>query len=207
MHVLCIRIDAQAGAILAAYQPSITDLARDVARNRRTVTRDLNVLEGGGWVTRKRPPAELARRLHSRTQYALHIPASYPQARDTAPLGLGADSPEARDTAPLGLGAQSPEARGHTPRRSSGSSGSSDADLDVIIKAIWGKAGVTVTHEWAARVREQILGARDIRNPAAYLRQAIENAPADTYIPHDGPPKTLCERCGLPGHAKPDCPN
>lgn len=77
----------------------------------------------------------------------------------------------------------------------------------MIIKTIWEKTGVTVTHEWAARVREQIVGARDIRHPAAYLRQAIENAPADTYIPHDGPPRDRCERCGLPGHAKPECPN
>lgn len=75
------------------------------------------------------------------------------------------------------------------PHRSSGSSESSSADLDVIIKTIREKTGTTVTPEWADRVRGQVLGARDIRNSAAYLRRAIETAPRDTYIPARTPPK------------------
>jgi len=77
----------------------------------------------------------------------------------------------------------------------------------VIIKAIWEKAAVTVTADWAARVREQILGARDIRNPGAYLRRTITTAPRDTYVPAPTPPAARCERCGLPGHDKPECPH
>lgn len=77
----------------------------------------------------------------------------------------------------------------------------------MIIKAIWEKAGIEVTREWAARVREQILGARDIRNPGAYLRRAIEAAPRETYIPAITPPADLCKRCGLEGHTAGDCPN
>lgn len=206
MHVLCVRVDAQANAILAAYQPSLTELARDTGRDRRTIMRYLTVLERRGWVIRARPAAELARRLHHRTQYAMRIP-DYPQARDGTPPGLGTPRREAGGSTPPGLGTPSPEAGGTAPRRSSGSSGSSGADLDVIIKTICEKTGVTVSEAWAARVRDQILGARDIRNPGAYLRRAIESAPADTYIPVTVPSRELCERCGLAGHAKPVCPN
>ena len=77
----------------------------------------------------------------------------------------------------------------------------------MIIKTIWEKAGITVTHEWAARVREQILGARDIRNSAAYLRRAIDTAPRDTYVPTPAPPKDLCQRCGQSTHTTGQCPN
>jgi hypothetical protein len=205
-HVLCVRIDAQAGRILAAYQPSLTELARDTGRDRRTIMRYLTFLERRGWVTRARPKAELARRLHQRTQYAMRIP-DYPQARDTMPPGLGTERREASDAMPPGLGTGSPEAGGTMPHRSSGSSGSSDADLEVIIKTIWGKAGITVTHEWAERVREQILGARDIRNSAAYLKRAIETAPKETYTPTATPPRDLCKRCGAANHEEKTCPN
>ena len=203
IHVLCIRIDAETNTILAAYQPSLSDLARDIRRDRRTVMRYLNVAEQGGWIIRTRPTPDQARRLHRRTAYRIRIPDGYPQARDGMPPGLGTSSHRARDGMPPGLGAGSPEARGTAPRRSSRSSGSS---IDAIIKAICEKTGVTVTPEWAERVREQILGARDIAHPEAYLRRAIDAAPPETYIPHDTPAPT-CERCGLPGHQKPDCPN
>lgn len=205
-HVLCVRIDAQANAILAAYQPSLTDLARDTGRDRRTIMRYLTFLERRGWVIRARPPAELARRLHQRTRYAMRIPDD-PQARDAMPPELGTARRAASGAMPPELGTGPAQARDAMPRRSSGSSGSSDADLDLIIKTIWEKAAVTVTPEWAARVREQILGARDIRNPGAYLHRAITTAPRDTYIPAFTPPASLCSRCGLPGHVTAGCPH
>ena len=186
MHVLCIRLDAQAGVILSAYQPSLSDLARDTALHRRTVMRYLTGLEGRGWITRRRPPIELARRLHRRTSYGLQVPEGYPQARDGMPPGLGANGHLARDTAPPGLGAAPAGARGTAPHGSSESSGSSD--LDAIINAIKERDGVTVDRNWAARVREQILGARDVRHPAAYMRRAIRDAPPGTYSPAPQPP-------------------
>lgn len=192
--------------ILTAYQPSLTELARDTGRDRRSIMRYLAVLERRGWVVRARPPAELARRLHQRTQYAMQIPDS-PQARDTSPSGLGTGRPRASGTMPPGLGTASPQARGTAPHRSSVSSGSSAAEVDAVIKAIWEKTGQTVTAEWAERVRAQVLGARDnVRHPEAYLRRVIGDAPPDTYLPHDLPPRG-CQRCGQPGHQKPDCPN
>lgn len=177
VHVLCIRIDAETNTILDAYQPSLTDLAKDTARHRRTIQRYLNLLERAGWITRKRPLPHLARREHARTAYQIHMPA----ARDTLPPGARDITPWPGDTTPPGLGTGSAEARGTAPPRSSGSSGSSD---EVVAKAIWAKTGVTVSAEWAARVREQILGARDnVRHPAAYIRRVIADAPAHTYLP------------------------
>ncbi|SRR6266700_3240518 len=201
VHVLCVRIDAETNTILAAFQPSLTDLARDTGRHRRTIQRYLDVLETRGWITRRRPPPALARRQHARTAYGIRIPESSPQARDT--------TPRARDTMPPELGTASPEARGTTPPRSSGSSTSSAAQIEMIIKTICEKTGQTITPEWAGRVREQILGARDnVRHPEAYLRRAILEAPPDTYIPHGTPPPAgeRCERCRLPGHPKSECP-
>jgi hypothetical protein len=74
------------------------------------------------------------------------------------------------------------------------SSLSSGADLDVITKAIHERSGITITPEWAERVREQIIGARDIRRPEAYLRRVILGAPANTYVPADQPPRFSREK-------------
>jgi hypothetical protein len=185
MHVLCVRIDAETGKILAAYQPSLTDLARDTGHHRRTIIRYLAVLERRGWVIRTRPPVHLARRLHQRTQYTPRIPG-YPQARDGTPPGLETSGPRPRDITPRELGARSPQARGTTPRRSSGSSESSQTDA--VIKAICEMTGLTISSEWAERVRAQILGNRSVRHPEAYLREVIRNAPPGTYVEHIHPP-------------------
>lgn len=185
MHVLCVRVDAETNKILAAYQPSLTELARDTGRDRRTIMRYLAALESRGWVIRARPPIHLARQFHQRTQYALRIP-DYPQARDTLPPGLETPGPRPRVTRPRELGTRSPEARDTAPRRSSESSGSSQTDA--VIKAICEVTGLTVSSDWAERVRAQILGNRSVRHPEAYLRQVIRNAPPDTYVPHPPPP-------------------
>jgi hypothetical protein len=180
MHVLCVRIDAEAGLILPSYQPSLTDLARDTGRNRRTIMRYLDVLEYRGWVIRTRPATQLARQLHRRTQYALPFPPLYPQAANE----LGAPGSQARDTTAPGLGTPDPEARGVAAHRSSVSSGSSE-ELAAVTKAIADTTGVTVSSEWAERVRVQILGNRTVRHPQAYLRKVIRKAPPGTYLPPD----------------------
>lgn len=186
VHVLCVRIDAKAGVILPAYAPSLTDLARDTGRNRRTIMRYLNTLERSGWVTRTRPPVNLARQQKRRTAYRIQIPPDYPQARDST----SQTRPGASGGMPQRLGAGPKEARGGMPHRSSGSSTSSGAEIEAIIKAIYERAGITVTPEWAGRVLEQILGARDnIRRPEQYLRRVITAAPPGTYVPTQTPPR------------------
>lgn len=58
-----------------------------------------------------------------------------------------------------------------------------------MIEEIRTKTGTTVTAEWAARVAEQVLGARqDIRDRVAYLRTVIRAAPAGTYGQTPQPP-------------------
>jgi hypothetical protein len=189
VHVLCVRVDAETNTILAIYQPSLTDLARDTGRHRRTIQRYLNVLERAGWITRKRPLPHLARREHARTAYWLHIPEGSPQARDTTPPRARGTPPRARDTTPPELGTGSPEARGPVPPRSSGSSGSSARAAAVaVVEAIRDRTGQTISDDWAARVAGQILGGRDVRHAEAYLRRVIEGAPPGTYLPTPTPP-------------------
>lgn len=189
-HVLCTYIDQDAGVILPKWQPSLTQLARDTGYHRRTIMRYLNGLEDHAWVFRKRPAPADARAKHARTQYAVAIGRN-PQARDSVPPELETDVPRPGGTAPSELGTPSPASRGTAPHQSSRSSrSSSDDELDAVIDAIRARAGVTVTGEWAARVAEQILGARDrVRDPVAVLRAAIGRAPRDTYTPTPQPPK------------------
>jgi hypothetical protein len=190
MHVLCTYVDQDAGVILPKFQPSLSELARGTGRDRRTIMRYLNGLETWEWVTRARPAPADARKLHARTNYAIHIGRNPPQASDTKPPDLGAQASIARDTRPPELGAVSREARDTAPHRSSMSSRSTEDEIDAIIRAIKDRSGTTVTPEWGRRVRDQVLGARDnIRDPAAYARRVIMAAPPDTYRPTPTPPR------------------
>jgi hypothetical protein len=186
VHVLCVKVDAQTGAILSIYQPSLGDLARETGWSRRTVIRKLAVLEKQGWIIRDRPPPELARSRHLRTRYTLLIPN--PQARDSTPPGLAPDSPVPRDGTLPGLGPDQPEARDSPAPRSSVSSRSSQSELDAVIETIQKRDGKTVDHDWARRVLEQITGGREIRHAAAYVRRVILAAPPGTYSPTSQPP-------------------
>ena len=186
VHVLCVKIDAQAGAILAVYQPSLSDLARETGWSRRTVIRKLARLEKEGWIIRDRPPPELARSRHLRTRYTILIPN--PQARDSTLPGLAPGSPVPRDGTRPGLGPPEPEARDSAAPRSSVSSTSSESELDAIIETIKKRDGKTVDQVWARRVLEQITGGRQIRDQAAYVRRVILAAPPGTYSPTSQPP-------------------
>jgi DNA-binding transcriptional ArsR family regulator len=180
-HVLCVYIDAKAGVILPMFTPSLTQLARDTGLSRRTIMRHLAVAERKGWVIRKRPPPAKARKEHARTRYTIRIP-------DLGTAGLLASdikSPE--------LGTQDPEARDTMTHDSSRSSWSSDAEvIETIIDAIRQVSGTTVSADWAERVADQVLGARDTtiaRNPAAFARSAILKAPPTVYKPTPQPPR------------------
>lgn len=189
VHVLCTYVDAEAGVILSKFQPSITQLARDTGRNRRTIIRYLAVLERWEWITRKRPTKADQRKKHARTQYTVRIGKS-PQAGDITSPGLVTESPGASDGMSPELVTPRPEARGAMPHQSSRSSRSSTAEIEAVIEAIKGSTGKTVDERWAARVADQILGARDrVRDPAAVIHATIRRAPRDTYLPTPAPPR------------------
>lgn len=192
IHVLCTHVDEDAGVILPQFQPSLTKLASETGLHRRTIMRHLNGLERHGWVGRLRPSPADARTKHARTQYSVNIGRNPPpQAGDASSPELGTEGPVAGGTAPSELGAGNPVSRGGMPLRSSMSSKSSGGvEIEAVIEAIREKTGSTVTAEWAARVAEQVLGAReDIRDRVAYLRTVIRAAPADTYRQTPQPPR------------------
>lgn len=177
MHVLCTHIDAGTNTILPAFQPSLTQLAAESGRDRRTVERDLNVLERRGWVIRRRPSIHDARTKHARTNYTVRIP----EARDESPS-------DARGSKPRALGGGKRGAGGHGPLRSSAHLKSSADELHAIIEAIRARTGVEVDNAWAERVRDQVVGGRHVADASAYVSAAIARAPADTYVPTPQPP-------------------
>lgn len=128
MHVLCTKIDAEAHVILARYQPSHNQLARETGWNRSTVRRHLRTLEKEGWIIRLAPTKHDARTKHKRTSYLLLIP----ETGNTRP-GYPQDSggTRARGIAPRELGAHRSEARGTVPHKSSLSSRSGDEPTPV----------------------------------------------------------------------------
>lgn len=179
LHVLAMRLDKDSFTILPPYQPSLTDLARDMGCNRRTAMRRLTRVERAGWIQRDRPSLHDARTKHTRTKYTLRIPSYYLEARGNKARELGAENRQPGGDMPPELGAEKRGARDTLPRRSSESSPSSDGDLDVIITEIAKRTGRAVGKLAAARVRTEILtAARDtVGNTQAYLRTSIQREP------------------------------
>lgn len=60
------------------------------------------------------------------------------------------------------------------------------AFVHTIIETLRQETGRTVTPEWAARVRDQILGGRDVRRPLPYLIRALRERPRD-FLPASTP--------------------
>jgi len=197
MHVLATYVDQDAGGILPQFQPSLTQLARDTGLHRRTIMRHLTGLERLAWVTRQRPDPADARRKHARTHYAIHIGRSpqFPQAGDSMSPDLGTHDRLSRDDTRPELGTPRREARDPRPHQSSRSSRSTGGEIEAIIRAIRIRSGRTASRDWAERIRDQILGARDnIHDPIAYLTRVITTAPPDTYAPTPQPPRFTAEK-------------
>jgi hypothetical protein len=194
LHVLAMRLDKDRFVIRPPYQPSLTDLARDMGCNRRTAMRRLNRAEAAGWLVRDRPSLHDARIRHLRTQYTLCIPADILEllkAKGKIDPQLRAENPRAEGSKPPELGAPEPEAGGSMPRRSSESSGSSDSDLDAIITEIRNRTGRTIGRLGAARVRTELLdkASSTVRDPKAYLRTSIQREPDPSrWLPTPTPP-------------------
>ncbi|PSL02504.1 IclR-like helix-turn-helix domain-containing protein [Haloactinopolyspora alba] len=100
------------GVTPAGRAPSLTDIAAATGLDRSTVRRHLNRLEVGGWVNRRRPTVDDARKKAARTAYELATPGG------TVPLGLGAENTGPGGTVPPDLGAENTGPRGTVPLKS-----------------------------------------------------------------------------------------
>ncbi len=106
-RVLLSRTDDGGTTIPAKFMPSLADLAHDTGYGRRTVMRALDVLESGGWLSRRRD-LEAARKEGKPTSYRPKLPPSARaalEARATVTL-------DPRATVTLGLGPEGHQARG-----------------------------------------------------------------------------------------------
>lgn len=102
---LCALSSSNTAEIPEEFTPSLSRLASMTGLARSTVAEQLNVLETGGWVKRKRPPVAKARANGARTQYRLKVPKGspltglpHPETPDLASPPAGPPSP------PAGLG-------------------------------------------------------------------------------------------------------
>jgi hypothetical protein len=193
--VLCGRMMQGTTLIPREHSPSLTKLAAGTGWDRRTVMRYLNALEKAGWLIRHRPDPDKARREHARTNYTVLMPGlgtASAQARDTATRGLGASSAQARDSAAYGLGAGDPGARGRVPHSQTLSDQRTDQSgdlVDLVIKQLHDRTGVTVTREWAETTRDLLLARPGVRNPRAYIIRTITTDPhPERWLPTPEPP-------------------
>lgn len=193
--VLCGRMMQGSTLIPREHSPSLTKLAAGTGWDRRTIMRYLNALEKAGWLIRHRPDPDKARREHARTNYTVLMPGlgtSSAQARDTGTRGLGASSAQARDTAAYGLGAGNPGARGRVPHSQTLSDQRTDQSgdlVDLVIKQLLERTGITVTREWATGTRDLLLARPGIKNERAYLIRTITTDPhPERWLPTPVPP-------------------
>lgn len=188
---LATHLDRDTGLILPHWQPSISQLAREMGTDRRTASRRIRRAMAAGWLRRKPPTVHDARTKHARTHYTLQYPDGYTQARGTLPQQLGASDPLASGTMPPGLGADQPEARGTMPdgsprQEGSSANGGDAAELSQIAAAIRARSGKDVPLQWAAEVRGLIIAGRaGIRDRAAYCSRVIAAGTPEEYVPNE----------------------
>jgi DNA-binding MarR family transcriptional regulator len=192
---LATRMQQGSTLIPREYSPSLTVIAAATAWDRRTIMRQLNILEELGWLIRHRPDPYLARTRHARTAYTVTPPglgAETAQARDTLSRGLGAETAQARDTLSRGLGAGDPAARGRAPHNQTASDqpDQSGEDLiDVVVKQLLERTGTEVSREWAATTRDLLLARPGIKNPRAYIIRTVATDPRpERWLPTPQPP-------------------
>jgi hypothetical protein len=185
--LLCSYMSRGTANIPERYQPSLSALAAGSGYCRATVKNHLNRLERDGWLTRNRPPKWLAQTQHARTQYAVHVPHGYPQARPDDALGHGQEIATARPEASPELGHEIAVARPAASHSQKGESevrtGTtnvvlSDDDLCIIAKVeMRARAGREIDDGHAAEIVRLVLDGRPVRNRGAYLRRAIREDP------------------------------
>lgn len=164
--MLCTYLDADSTRLPYKFSPSITGLTRATGWSRRTVTRWLEWLECEGWLVRLRPTKEQQRKEHMRTAYSLLIPVDLgpegPAARATAVPGLGTQRPLARAPAttelgPDGPGARAPGAHNQTYPDHQTEPDHDREEVELVVKILAERTGVTVDASHAARIRDLIV--------------------------------------------------
>jgi DNA-binding transcriptional ArsR family regulator len=198
MRALLARINARAGIIEPAHQPSLSQLAALSGYSRSTIQRHLNDLEAGGWVIRIRPPMWLARTRHVTTAYAMRVPPGYPQARRRGEPRLGALREDARRAAESELGARDEMARRaaqHTTEDQTDETEVTDSaeapggDLELLARTeLEALAGRPVSAGTAAAAVRLVLAGRAPQHPAAYLLAALREDPR-RYLPGPSGPR------------------
>jgi len=187
-------------------RPSLTDLQIEAGYCRTTVRDHLQALELAGWITRRPPPIELARREHQRTAYELHIPGSEHHAGVRAGQADGQDAKARRErfaayvrerqaanaatrvfpTAKVGRGRR----RGARAAGLAAGDWTGDARLVGLAAAELAAAnGGTAVDEAAVRDTVRlVLGGRRPRDPGQYLVTAIRREPR-RFLPAPAPPR------------------
>jgi hypothetical protein len=190
--VLCTKMDKGSTHIPPKHSPSLTRLALALGVDRRTIMRHLNHAETTGWIVRRRPPVDVARKHGITTAYRV-----CPQ--------VGAMSPDVEAPTPYPVGTVSDAGRDSTPHRSD------LTDLGQIVsEGLEKRTGIKISPEWGRTVAREILARPGIRSPAAYLKRVITTDPDPArWLP--APELTgagyLCRRCGSDKHVADNCDN
>lgn len=202
--VLCGRMMQGSTLIPREHSPSLNRLAAGTGWDRRTIMRHLTELENAGWLIRHRPDPVKARTEHARTSYTVLMPGpgtASTRARDTGTRGLGASPAQARDTVTRGLGTGDLGARGGAPRNQILSDQRTDQSedlVDLVIKQMHARTGVTVTREWAETTRDLLIARPGVVNPRAYIIRTITTDPhPERWLPTPAPPSLQPEETCL----------
>lgn len=206
--LLCLlqyHYDWSSRTIPADRRPSLTDLQVEAGYCRTTVRDHLHALELAGWITRRPPPVELARREHQRTAYELHIPGSEHHAQVRAAQADGQDAKARRErfaayvrerreanastrvfpTAKVGRGRR----RGARPAGLDAGDWTADARLVGLAAAeLAALNGAAVDEAIARDTVRAVLGGRRPRDPEVYLLAAIRREPR-RFLPSPPPPR------------------
>jgi hypothetical protein len=186
LMMLLTRIDAKTGTI--PYPPSLSMLARMTGLHETTVCRHLASLERQGWITRDRPPAGLAQRMHVRTGYTVHVPqagsAGQPgqEAQGSHAGGTGQPGQEARDARAGSAVPGSQREVQSRPQRLT-----SDELTAIAADEISAHTARAVPDELARAAVRLVLDGRSVRDPGKYLREAIRREPG-RFTPVHIPP-------------------
>lgn len=169
--------DDELGAIPAAWQPSLTELAGWTGMDRATVKRWLRRLETR-WLLRERPDPARARRYHERTNYTVLVPEKLGAGRAGAGRSpapwLGAAGAGAGRSTSQELGA--PRAAVDDDFRTS--TARETDDYDALAGVVIDELRRDIPREEAAEIARRVLAGRKIRTtPEMYLRGALQKTP------------------------------